>query len=123
MAKILIIEDNTHLSKAYQLILSKEGHEVAETSDGQVGLTRADEFLPEVILLDLLMPNMGGIAFLKKYKAAKHQPEPTIIILSNLNQDKEVQEALRLGAYKYILKADTSPSELAIRVNRLIERL
>jgi DNA-binding response OmpR family regulator len=123
MAKILIIEDNTNLSQAYQIILKKEGHDVTTASDGVEGLERLPKDKPDVILLDLLMPKMGGIEFLKKYNATKTAHKPTIIALSNLNQDREVQQALELGAYKYILKADTSPRELAVRVNRLIEHL
>jgi DNA-binding response OmpR family regulator len=123
MANILIIEDNANLSHAYQLILRQEGHEVTCAANGQEGLERVEEVGPDVILLDLLMPVMGGLDFLKKYQTAKHGPEPAIIILSNLNQDQEVKQAMQLGAYKYILKADTSPKELAVRVNRLIGRL
>lgn len=133
MSKILIVEDNPSLNNAYKLILEKEGHTVTVAFNGLEGLDKLEHFTPDIILLDLLMPKMGGLEFLKKLnsdgklksdgKKTGTGKQLTIIVLSNLNQDEEVQQALSLGAYKYILKADTSPRELALRVNHLLDRL
>lgn len=133
MSKILIVEDNASLNNAYKLILEKEGHDVTVAFNGLEGLDKLGGMTPDIILLDLLMPKMGGLEFLRKLnddgklkangKKTGKDRQLTIIVLSNLNQDEEVQEALNLGAYKYILKADTSPRELALRVNHLLDRL
>jgi CheY-like chemotaxis protein len=111
MANVLVIEDNKTLNQAYKLILQREGHEVRVAYNGQEALELVKITDPELILLDMLMPVMNGVQFLEKYKPAKH-PKTKIIILSNLNEDTEVQHALQLGAQKYILKASTSPQEL-----------
>jgi len=111
MANVLVVEDNKTLNQAYKMILQKEGHEVRAAYNGKEGLELVKINEPSLILLDMLMPTMNGIDFLKKFRPDKH-PETTVIILSNLNEDAEVQQALKLGARKYILKASTSPQEL-----------
>lgn len=111
MANVLVVEDNKTLNHAYKLILQKEGFNVRVAYNGKEGLELTKLTEPSLILLDMLMPVMNGIDFLKKFKPAEH-PDTTIIILSNLNEDSEVQKALKLGAHKYILKASTSPQEL-----------
>jgi DNA-binding response OmpR family regulator len=115
MANVLVIEDNKTLNHAYKLILQREGFNVRVAYNGQEGLELARLSEPSLILLDMLMPLMDGVQFLEQYKPADH-PDTTIIILSNLNEDSEVQKALKLGAHKYILKASTSPQELIAHV-------
>ncbi len=122
MTKVLIIEDNETLNEAYKLILEKDGHEVMTAFNGEEGLDAFKKFNPDLILLDMLMPKMNGLEFLRSFEPEKH-PEITIIILSNLNEDEQVEEARKLGAHRYILKANTSPRELATRVNHFIGRL
>lgn len=115
MADVLVIEDNKTLNQAYRLILQREGHDVRVAYNGQEGLELVKLAEPSLILLDMLMPVMNGVDFLKHFKAAEH-PGTKVIILSNLNEDSEVQQALALGADKYILKASTSPQELTEHV-------
>ncbi len=115
MAHVLVIEDNKTLNQAYKLILQREGHEVRVAYNGKEGLELVKLSEPELILLDMLMPVMNGVEFLEAYQPANH-PKTTVIILSNLNEDTEVQHALELGAQKYILKASTSPQELITHV-------
>lgn len=122
MTKVLIIEDNETLNEAYKLILEKDGHEVMTAFNGEEGLEKLKSFQPNLILLDMLMPKMDGLEFLRHFNADKF-PDTTIIILSNLNEDEQVEEARKLGAHRYILKANTSPRELAARVNHIVGRL
>ena len=111
MANVLVIEDNKTLNHAYKLILQKEGFNVRVAYNGKEGLELTKLTEPSLILLDMLMPVMNGIEFLERFKPEDH-PDTTIIILSNLNEDSEVQKALKIGAHRYILKASTSPQEL-----------
>lgn len=122
MTKVLIVEDNETLNEAYKLILEKDGHEVITAFNGEEGLARLKDFKPNLILLDMLMPKMDGLDFLRNFDSTKF-PGTTIIILSNLNEDEQVEEARKLGAHRYILKANTSPRELAARVNHIVGRL
>ncbi len=120
MACILIVEDNKNINRAYKIILEKEGHQVTVAFDGKEALKQAELVKPELILLDLQMPKMGGLEFLQKYDLAKKHSDVQVIILSNLDGNKEIDEALDLGAYKYILKARTSPRQLSQLIQHLI---
>jgi DNA-binding response OmpR family regulator len=121
MATLLIVEDDEMLNQAYKMILEKEGHDVHVAFNGKEGLELAKKVKPELVLLDIMMPTMNGIEFLKSFDAPAH-PETMIIVLSNLNEDSEVQEALKLGAQRYILKAGTSAAKLAMRVNHIVSK-
>jgi CheY-like chemotaxis protein len=122
MTKVLIIEDNETLNEAYKLILEKDGHEVTTAFNGEEGLEKLKDLSPDLILLDMLMPKMDGLEFLRHFNPSNF-PKTTIIILSNLNEDEQVEEARKLGAHRYILKANTSPRELAVKVNHIIGRV
>ncbi len=122
MTKVLIVEDNDHLNNAYKIILEKNGHEVACVFDGVQGLAKAKTHQPEVILLDLLMPNMDGLEFMKQYDALNKHKDVKIIVLTNLGEEKQVKEAMALGAHRYILKAHASPQQLATIVNHIVKK-
>lgn len=122
MARILIVEDDQVLSDAYKLILEKHGYEVATAFNGSEGLKKAAAFDPSIIFLDLLMPEMDGLAFLTKYGLKDKHPNVTVIILSNTGDDKKVQQAMELGAYKYIVKAQATPQELSLLVNHIVRK-
>lgn len=122
MANILIVEDEKVLNEAYRTILEKEGHKVVTTFDGEEALAAVKKHNPDIILLDVLMPKMNGIEFLRKYELKQKHPDTVVVILTNLDMDKEIEEAYQLGAYKYILKAMTSPQQLAVLVNHLVNK-
>lgn len=118
MANVLIVEDNDVLNRAYKIMLEKNGHTVASVFNGQEALDKLKDFEPDVILLDLMMPVMDGLAFLKKYDA-KQNDGVKVVVLTNLGQDKEIKEAMDLGAYKYILKAHAGPMDLSMLVDKI----
>jgi two-component system response regulator VicR len=122
MAKILIVEDERTLNEAYQMILSKQGHTIYTAYDGEEALETTKSVEPDIILLDLRMPKLGGIDFLKAYKPAAEHPKVKIVIFSNLDMQKEIDEAYDLGAHKYILKAWASPKELVKLVDELLKK-
>lgn len=122
MAKVLIVEDNKVLSRAYEMILKKEGHEVEVSYDGKEGLVQAASFKPTIILLDILMPKLDGLSFLEQYDLKNKHPETIVVMLTNIGDDKKVARAMELGAYKYIIKAHSSPAQLSVLVNHLINR-
>lgn len=118
MAHILVVEDNDILSNAYRQILERQKHKVEVAANGKEALKKIKDKDPDMIFLDLLMPVMGGLTFLKEYDLSKH-PDVKVVILSNLDTDTDIEEAMRLGASKYILKAHATPSQLSILVNQL----
>lgn len=112
MAKVLIVEDDKSLHAAYRTILQNAGHTVVSAYNGKEALEILDKEDVAVILLDILMPEMNGIEFLKQYK---RKPNVKVIVFSNLDAEKDIDTVYELGADRYILKAWASPQEL-IRV-------
>ena len=109
----MIVEDEIVLNEVYQIILEKEGYQVFVAHDGKEALEIVEKVEPDLILLDLRMPRVGGIEFLKAYQLIDKHPEVKVIVFSNLDTQKEIDEAYSLGAQKYMLKAWASPKELA----------
>lgn len=121
MATILIVEDDTDLNAAYKLILEHEGHDVKSAYNGQEALTLLKEFEPDLILLDLLMPIMGGLEFLQNYELQKKHPKVRVLIFTNMENSPEVTEAYKLGAHRCIIKSWTAPQNLARVVSDALE--
>lgn len=109
---ILIVEDEGQLNEAYQIILKKAGYNVRIALNGNEALEITNAFTPDLILLDLHMPHMDGISFLKKYDLTSKHPDVKVIIFSNYDLQEDVDEAYKLGAQRYILKAGASAREL-----------
>ena len=106
---VLLVEDDKALNDAFSLMLAKNGYQVESAFDGQQALDKLETFKPDVILLDLLMPVIGGKEFLQKFDNKAGVP---IIVFSNLDSKSEIQEVLDLGANRYMLKAWATPTEL-----------
>lgn len=112
MADILIVEDDKDLNQAYQMILQQDGHDVKAAYNGEEALAAASTKEPELILLDLLMPIMGGLEFLKNYDLSKHK-KVKVLIFTNMENSPEVNEAYNLGAHRCIIKSWTAPQNLS----------
>jgi DNA-binding NtrC family response regulator len=113
VARILVVEDDRDLNRAYGIILKHAGHEVVSTFDGKEALEKLADFEPDLILLDLLMPVMGGLEFLQQWKLPERKPAAKVLIFTNMENSPEVTEAYKLGAYRCIIKSWTAPHNLA----------
>lgn len=109
---ILIVEDEPTLASAYRTLLEGAGYEVESAYNGQDALDKTEQFEPDLILLDLRMPVMDGVGFLSQYNLAEKHPDVKVIVFSNYDMQKEIDEAYRLGADRYVLKAWASPREI-----------
>lgn len=110
--RVLIVEDETALNEAYAAILESKGITVESSFNGEEALETVREFRPQIILLDLRMPKMDGLAFLEKFSSLKGSKDTQIIIFSNYDEQEEIDTAFALGANRYMLKSWTSPDEL-----------
>lgn len=108
---ILIVEDEPPLNEAYQIILGRAGYTVYSAYDGEEALALTAKHTFSLILLDLRMPRMDGLNFLRHYNLKRH-PGVKVIIFSNYDMQKDIDEAHEQGADRYILKAWASPKEL-----------
>jgi DNA-binding response OmpR family regulator len=92
------------------------GFEVATASDGEAGLKMAEKFKPEIILLDLQMPHMGGAEALELIRKSTWGAKTPVIILTNLGEEEAPKSLRSLGIHSYIVKADLTPSQVVVRV-------
>lgn len=96
----------------YQLKLAKADFAVVEAIDGKMALDKITEHKPDLILLDLMMPNVGGIEVLKELKKTGVLPDMPVIVLTNIMDPQTIAEAKELGARDYIVKTDLTPSQV-----------
>jgi CheY-like chemotaxis protein len=109
---ILVVEDDASLNDAYKTILTAAGYKTRTAFNGQEALELVKQEEPDIIFLDLRMPVLDGIGFLREYKPKTDHPNVKIIVFSNYDMQQEVDEAYELGAERYVLKAWASPKEL-----------
>jgi len=112
MADILIVEDDKDLNTAYNIILKNEGHRVKSAYNGKEALQILDSYTPDLILLDLLMPIMGGLELLQQYNLNK-KTKVKVLIFTNMENSPEVTKAYDLGASRCIIKSWTAPQNLS----------
>lgn len=107
--RILVIDDNAHLQLAYKKRLTSAGYQVQLASDGEEGLRLALETAPDVIMLDMLMPKLGGVEVLRALKRDPMAARIPVIAVSSLPQSNE-SKLLEEGAVSYLQKSDLDDS-------------
>lgn len=117
---ILIVEDDVFLADLYKTKFALEGFKVSVAYDGEKGLDLAKKLLPDVILLDLVLPKISGFDILNALKADSASKNIPIILLTNLSQKTDVERGLKLGANDYLIKAHFMPSEVVEKIKKLV---
>jgi DNA-binding response OmpR family regulator len=120
MAKVLIAEDDKFLLKAYQVKLSKSGHDVKYARNGSEALSVLEEFSPDLVVLDLIMPGKDGFTVLEEMKKDEKLKHIPVLVTSNLGQKEDRDRAIALGAKDYIIKSDLSLNDLVGKINSII---
>lgn len=120
--KVMIVEDDSFVMDIYETKLEKEGYSVSGANNGLEALKKLenDTELPDLILLDIIMPYMDGLEFLKKIKGEEKLKNIPIILLTNLSQKEEIDTGLGLGAKDYLIKSHFTPSEVMEKIKKLI---
>ncbi|MDB5177200.1 MAG: sigma-54-dependent Fis family transcriptional regulator [Candidatus Saccharibacteria bacterium] len=108
---VLVVEDEAILLEAYELILGTAGYTVFTARNGIEALEQLKKVTPDVMLLDIFMPEMDGREVLRNLDKADY-PEMKIIVCSNLSDSNASQEVLRNGADDFVLKSSLGPMEL-----------
>ncbi len=116
MKKILIVEDEALLLEVLRDEFTHAGFSALLAKDGSEGLATAQKELPDVILVDILMPKMDGITMLNKIRQNSKLANTPAIILTNLNDNKTIEQALQSGVYDFLVKSDWNPKDLVKRV-------
>lgn len=121
MAKILIVEDDKFLRELISQKISKEGYDVLDAPDGEAGFTMASEELPNLVLLDLILPGIDGFEVLKKLKDQSSTKDIPVIVMSNLGQKEDIDKGMALGAVSYLIKAHFTPAEIVAKIAQVLE--
>lgn len=101
---VLIVEDDVFFQKFYSTKLAEVGFKTDVASDGEQGIIKAKEFKPDLIILDIIMPNKDGFGFLEDVARDENLKKIPILVFSTLGQEQDVQKALKLGADGYVNK-------------------
>ena len=112
MKKILIVEDDQIVANIYRNKLSLEGFQVEVANTGTAGLEIAESFHPDAVILDLMLPQMTGVEFMKKVRAMNGFSKLPVIVFSNTYLTNMVQEAWKAGATKCLSKANCTPKQV-----------
>lgn len=121
MAKILIVEDEEIIRKMYEVKFKNNGFEVELAQDGEEALEKLKTIVPDIILLDVMMPKVDGFEVLRRLKAEETTKNLKVIILTNLSaasSDKE--KGISLGALDFLVKDQYTPSEVVKKVKELL---
>ena len=113
MPKIAIIEDDQAISQMYRFKFEGEGYTVETADNGKIGLELAEHMKPDIILLDIMMPEMTGDVMLEKLRATAWGKDIKVIILTNMGEQEIPPKVKELGVSGVILKADMTPKQVA----------
>ncbi len=118
---VLIIEDEVGFRRVYEDLLRGEGYDVLTADDGEGGWLLARTAMPNLILLDIVLPRLDGLEVLRKIRGNATTKDIPVIILSVLGGTEDIQEGLRVGASDYVVKAFYTPREMLDRINMILK--
>ena len=119
-ARILLVEDDRYLRRACETALRQRGFAVSSAVDGAAALDAIATELPDLVLLDLLMPRVTGLEVLRSLRSRPETRALPVLILSNSSREQDLEEIKQLGVAGYYVKSDLSLQELGDRIERLL---
>ena len=122
MKKILLIEDDSFIIDIYITKLKEVGFSVQSAVNGEEALVKIKQSRPDLVLLDIVLPQVTGFEFLQEIKSIPELKNVPVIVLSNLGQKKEVEKGLDLGAVKYLIKAHYTPTEVVEEIRAVLNK-
>ncbi len=120
MHKVLIIEDEPAYRKIYKRKFEVSGYEVETAQNGVEGLEKMRSFGPQIVFVDLMMPQMDGFRFLDEVKADSMLQGIPIVVLTNLSTSDDAQKVLEKGALAILVKSDTEPNAIVEKANQIL---
>jgi DNA-binding response OmpR family regulator len=113
MANIAIIEDDLAIAQMYRLKFEAEGYKVEIAENGKLGLELCEQMKPDLVLLDLMMPEMNGDEMLEKMRGTDWGKDIKVIILTNVGQQEAPEKLKSLHVRGYVVKAEMTPRQVA----------
>jgi len=122
MAKIAIIEDDQAISQMYRIKFESEGYTVETAPNGKLGLKLVDEMRPDIVLLDIMMPEMNGDEVLREIRSKDWGKSIKVIILTNMGEQEAPAQLKSLDVSAFIVKAEMTPRQVAEKVKKHLEK-
>ena len=119
--KVLLIEDDEMLLDMYNLKFLESGFDILKASNGLDGYEAAVKNRPDIILLDIILPQMDGFAVMEKLKQNKDTEKIPVFFLTNLKQEEDVERGKKLGAVGYLVKATLTPTQILEKVKQFLK--
>lgn len=120
MSKVLLVEDDEFIIRLYTRALTLEGFEVQGADNGLSALEQLPTFRPDIILLDIMMPTMNGMEFLKKVSSGETGVTAPIIVLTNMSESSVSNAAVEAGAKLVLIKSQTEPDNVVQAINSVL---
>ncbi len=120
MSKIAVIEDDNLIREMYKLKLERSGYEVCLAENGEIGWQIVSDERPDLILLDLMLPEMNGDVLLQKLRETKWGADIRVVVLTNISKDEAPSSLRLLNVERYIVKAHHTPSQVLEIVNEIL---
>ncbi|MDY0339758.1 MAG: response regulator [Coriobacteriia bacterium] len=121
--RVLVVEDTDLLRRMYHDRLLQDGFQVFDAADGIAGLSVLRDQPVDLILLDLIMPRMGGLEVLEAVKADPRTHDIPVVILTNLGEESTIEQAVSLGATDYLIKNQSRPADVSDKVRLTLDAL
>lgn len=121
-SKVAIVEDDQAIAQMYRIKFETEGYTVETAENGKLGLALAENMKPDVILLDLMMPEMNGDEMLAKLRATTWGKNIKVVILTNMGEQEIPEDVKKQGVAAVILKADMTPRQVADLVKQQLSK-
>lgn len=121
MKNILLVEDDPFVIDIYITKLREVGFNIDTAENGEEALMKLKEKKPDLLILDIVLPNIDGWELLKKIRTELNFQDLKVVVLSNLSQKSEVEKSLELGVIKYFIKANFTPSEVVGAIKEILK--
>ena len=121
MKKILLVEDDPFLTDIYSSKFKEAGFSIEVVGDGEATLRKIEEKKPDLIMLDLVLPHVDGWEILKKIKEDTKFNKIPVVVFSNLGQRGDIEKGMAMGAVKYLIKAQYTPSEVVSEIKKILK--
>ncbi|OGY29086.1 MAG: hypothetical protein A3F35_02060 [Candidatus Woykebacteria bacterium RIFCSPHIGHO2_12_FULL_45_10] len=119
--KVLLIEDEKEVLELYKLKLTLDDYDVITATSGKEGLEKAFKENPDLIYLDIKMPEMDGFEVLQRLRSEEATKTTPVVILSNFDEQEMIEKGLTLGANEYLIKSQFTPEDISSKVKNWVK--
>lgn len=119
--KILVVEDDAMISSMYKTKFESDGFDVLTADNGAVGLEIAKKEKPDLIMLDVILPQLDGFSVLEEIKKDETTKNIPVVMLTNLGTDEDKEKGQKLGAVDYLVKASLTPGQISEKIKSYIK--